>query len=174
MESQKVGAGPWLLAASLGLGLFPAACNGGGEAGSNPLNPGGGDSAAVMEGRLIGKWILRQYHSEGYLKVGAATYPLDADTAFTDDNCYFDLKAGRTFVSDLPDSESGTRVEVGTWSYAGGTLTLIGSEDGVGEADTVAWKVSITGTDGEFSSHTEEKDDFTELKETVLINAVKQ
>jgi hypothetical protein len=164
-------AGKGFLAAVLALGLFPAACDSGGEAGTGP---GGGPPHSAAEDALVGKWVLRKYHSEGYLNIGGMSYPLDADTAFTDDNCYIHLQPGRAFVSDLPDSEGGTKVEVGSWSFAAGTLTTIGSEDALGEPDTVKWTVSISGMDGSFSSHTEVKDSLVELREVVLIDAVKR
>lgn len=149
----------------LGLGLLFAACNGGGDG-----------AAAVAEGDLIGKWVLRKYHSEGYLKLGGLTFPMDEDATFTDDRSYIDLKADHAFVSDLPDpeSEGETTVEVGTWSFSGKTLTTIGSEDGVGEPDTVKWDVSIDGMDGVFSFRIEEKDTVLEISQYVEINAVKK
>lgn len=148
-----------------GVGFFLAACNGGGEG-----------ATAVAEGDLVGKWILRKYHSEGYLKFGALTMPLDEDTAFTDDRSYINLKADHSFVSDIPDpgSDGETTVEVGTWSLAGRTLTTIGSVDGEGEPDTLGWSVALNGTDGVFSFHIDEKDSLVELKQDVVINAVRK
>lgn len=152
-------------AMSLGIGLLLAACNGGGDG-----------ATAVAEGDLIGKWILRKYHSEGHFKLGTLTFPLDEDTTFTDDKSYIHLKADHSFVSDIPDpaSEGETTVEIGTWSLAGSTLTTIGSEDGEGVPDTLAWKVAIDGSDGVFSFAMDEKDGLLELKQDVVINAVKQ
>jgi hypothetical protein len=165
VPGRKRGAG--FHAAWLGLGLLMGACDGGGD---------GGGAVAVAEGDLIGKWILRKYHSEGYLKLGALTFPLDEDTTFADDKSYIDLKADHAFVSDMPDpeTEGESTVEVGTWSLSGKTLTTIGSVDGEGEPDTVKWDVSLAGLDGVFSSHVDVKDGTFEQKQDVLINAVKK
>lgn len=149
----------------LGLGLFLAACNG-----------GGGGSTAAADGDLIGRWVLRKYHSEGYLKLGGLTFPMVEDTTFTEDRSYIDLRADHTFVSDLPDpeSEGETTVETGTWSFSGKTLTTIGSVDGVGEPDTVDWTVSIDGRDGIFSYRIDEKDTVFEINQYVEIVAVRK
>jgi hypothetical protein len=144
-----------------------AACNGG----------GGEGVAAVPEGDLIGKWVLRKYHSEGYYRLlGGASVSLDEDSAFTDDRAYLQFKADSTFVSDLPDPESdqGTVVEVGTWRLSGNKVTTIASVDGVGQPDTLTWNVSIQGAAGAFSQHIDEKDALIEIKQDVLINAVKK
>lgn len=154
-----------LLPACLGLGLFLAACNGGGEG-----------AVAASDGDLIGKWVLRSYHSSGYFISGALNIPLDEDIAFTDDRSYIDLKADRSFVSDMPDpgSEGETTVEVGTWSLSGKTLTTIGSVDGVGEPDTLEWEVALDGAEGLFSHRIDEKDSLIEIRQTVEIKAVRK
>lgn len=156
------------------IGLMLAGCN------------GGDGATAVAEGDLIGKWILTSFQSKGYMKLTIfgtpQTIPLDTTETYTDNANYYDFKADHTFTANTPEPDMGAGLglekaaaglESGTWSLSGNTLTTISTESGSTESDTMDIKVSLSGADGTFSYHVDEKDSTFEIKFDAVAKAKK-
>lgn len=128
----------------LGLGLFLAACNGG----------GGDGGTAPTSAELIGKWLLRDVATSGRISMNFPPFVMDTtwDTteSYTGSTYYMDFKADNSYQSNMPESDmpgglekrgANLALESGTWSLDGKVLTMVAAP----EMDTMKMNVTLDG-----------------------------
>ncbi|MDB5050027.1 MAG: hypothetical protein JWO30_3098 [Fibrobacteres bacterium] len=154
-----------LIGLAVVMGLFLAACN-----------SGGGSTAPIASGDLIGKWFYRKAVTKGTIKtsftIGTQKYDttevLDTTATYTGSVNYIEFKSDNTYNSNRPDNpgigapkaSAVAALENGTWTTSGSTLTLVSSANVTTKIDQVAvsgndltgtLNVDTTATSGGFS-----------------------